>query len=189
MNIIIVIIFNIALQFQTISIPTPSRVIGNSRGWGGGDKKRDKTAKIVKGENEARLVFLEGCVCGWGGWGKGRRLKSKKPKIICGTGPKFFLEQCTDVIVIKLVVFLLLFLDPCINILCHTGQECAVVNGIAACVCKQSCPDHEKPVCGSNGMTFPNHCELHRTACLEGKRISIKYNGTCKGQLSGTSCE
>jgi len=72
--------------------------------------------------------------------------------------------------------------DPCINILCHTGQECAVVNGIAACVCKQSCPDHEKPVCGSNGMTFPNHCELHRTACLEGKRISIKYNGTCKGQ-------
>ena len=30
-------------------------------------------------------------------------------------------------------------------------------------------------------MTFPNHCELHRTACLEGKKISIKHDGRCKG--------
>ena len=30
-------------------------------------------------------------------------------------------------------------------------------------------------------MTFPNHCELHRTACLEEKKISIKHDGTCKG--------
>ncbi|XP_078379068.1 follistatin-related protein 1-like [Oculina patagonica] len=72
--------------------------------------------------------------------------------------------------------------DPCINVLCHAGQECVVVDNNAACVCKESCPDHENPVCGSNGITFPNHCELHRTSCLEGKKISIKYDGECKGQ-------
>lgn len=75
-----------------------------------------------------------------------------------------------------------LFLDPCINVLCHAGQECVVVDNNATCMCKESCPDHEKPVCGSNGITFPNHCELHRTSCLEGKKISIKYDGECKGQ-------
>lgn len=72
--------------------------------------------------------------------------------------------------------------DLCINVECHTGQECIAVNGIASCVCKTSCPHHQNPVCGSNGMTYPNHCELHRTACLQGKKISIKNNGICKGQ-------
>ena len=72
-------------------------------------------------------------------------------------------------------------LDPCTNNLCHAGQECAIVGRNASCICKKSCPEHENTVCGSNGMTFPNHCELHRTACLEGKKISIKHDGTCKG--------
>lgn len=72
--------------------------------------------------------------------------------------------------------------DPCINVLCHAGQECVVVDNNTACVCKKSCPDHENLVCGSNGVTFPNHCELHRTSCLEKKNISIKYNGECRGQ-------
>ena len=36
-------------------------------------------------------------------------------------------------------------------------------------------------------MTFPNHCELHRTACLEGKKISIKHDGTCKGVYNTNS--
>ena len=83
---------------------------------------------------------------------------------------------------IHVAVILFAFLDPCINVLCHAGQECVVVDNKAACVCKESCPNHEKPVCGSNGITFPNHCELHRTSCSEGKKISIKYNGECKGQ-------
>lgn len=72
--------------------------------------------------------------------------------------------------------------DPCTNILCHAGQECSIVGRNAACICKKSCPESENTVCGSNGITFPNHCELHRTACLEGKKISIKHDGTCKGQ-------
>ena len=75
----------------------------------------------------------------------------------------------------------LLFLDPCINVLCRTGQECVSVSGMVVCVCKKSCPAHENPICGSNGMTFPNHCELHKTACLQNKKIYIKHNGTCKG--------
>lgn len=71
--------------------------------------------------------------------------------------------------------------DLCLDVLCHAGQDCLVHNEIASCICKKSCPDHDNPVCGSNGMTFPNHCELHRTACLQGKKISVKHNGMCKG--------
>ena len=73
-------------------------------------------------------------------------------------------------------------LDLCINVLCHAGEECIVIDNNAACMCKKSCPNHEKPVCGSNGMTYPNHCELHKTACLEEKKLSIKYMGACRGQ-------
>lgn len=72
--------------------------------------------------------------------------------------------------------------DLCINVLCHAGEECIVIDNNAACMCKKSCPNHEKPVCGSNGMTYPNHCELHKTACLEEKKLSIKYMGACRGQ-------
>ena len=84
-------------------------------------------------------------------------------------------------IIISIFVSWILILDPCTNILCHAGQECAIVGRNAACNCKKSCPESENTVCGSNGITFPNHCELHRTACLEGKKISIKHDGTCKG--------
>lgn len=72
--------------------------------------------------------------------------------------------------------------ELCRNVLCHSGQDCLVTKGIASCICKKSCPGHENPVCGSNGMTFPNHCELHRTACLQGKKIAIKHRGICKGR-------
>lgn len=72
--------------------------------------------------------------------------------------------------------------DLCMNVLCHAGEECLVIDNNAVCVCKKSCPNHDKPVCGSNGMTYPNHCELHRTACLEEKKISIKYVGACREQ-------
>lgn len=91
------------------------------------------------------------------------------------TGESRFVEQDKESLDIKNE-------DPCVNVLCHAGQECVVVDSNTACVCRKSCPDHENPVCGSNGMTFPNHCELHRTSCLERKKIAIKYDGECKGQ-------
>lgn len=46
----------------------------------------------------------------------------------------------------------------------------------------QQCKPHKRPVCGSNGKTYLNHCELHRDACLTGSKIQVDYDGHCKGK-------
>ncbi|KAF4804930.1 Follistatin-related protein 1 [Turdus rufiventris] len=46
------------------------------------------------------------------------------------------------------------------------------------------CHPHKRPVCGSNGKTYLNHCELHRDACLTGSKIQVDYDGHCKEKKS-----
>ncbi|MBN3281800.1 FSTL1 protein, partial [Polyodon spathula] len=44
----------------------------------------------------------------------------------------------------------------------------------------QQCKPHKRPVCGSNGKTYRNHCELHRDACLTGLKIQVSHDGHCE---------
>jgi len=53
----------------------------------------------------------------------------------------------------------------------------------------QQCKPHKRPVCGSNGKTYLNHCELHRDACLTGSKIQVDYDGHCKGNAVSGSGE
>lgn len=46
----------------------------------------------------------------------------------------------------------------------------------------QSCKPHKRSVCGSNGKTYRNHCELHRDACLTGLKIQVAHDGHCQGR-------
>ena len=39
---------------------------------------------------------------------------------------------------------------------------------MAVCICQRKCPDRRHPVCGSDGVAYENHCELHREACIQG---------------------
>lgn len=48
----------------------------------------------------------------------------------------------------------------------------------------QSCKPHKRSVCGSNGKTYRNHCELHRDACLTGLKIQVAHDGHCQGTSS-----
>lgn len=52
----------------------------------------------------------------------------------------------------------------------------------------QKCKPHKRPVCGSNGKTYLNHCELHRDACLTGSKIQVDYDGHCKGNPGKEGC-
>ncbi|NXX81462.1 FSTL1 protein, partial [Urocolius indicus] len=70
----------------------------------------------------------------------------------------------------------------CANVFCGAGRECAVTEkGEPTCLCIEQCKPHKRPVCGSNGKTYLNHCELHRDACLTGSKIQVDYDGHCKG--------
>jgi hypothetical protein len=41
--------------------------------------------------------------------------------------------------------------------------------------------------CGSDGVSYDNHCELHRTACVEGRPISPLHPGFCRLALTSSS--
>ncbi|XP_033028947.1 follistatin-related protein 1 [Lacerta agilis] len=69
----------------------------------------------------------------------------------------------------------------CANVFCGAGRECAVTEkSEPTCLCIERCKPHKRPVCGSNGKTYLNHCELHRDACLTGSKIQVDYDGHCK---------
>uniref|UniRef100_A0A452HEW4 Follistatin-related protein 1 n=1 Tax=Gopherus agassizii TaxID=38772 RepID=A0A452HEW4_9SAUR len=73
----------------------------------------------------------------------------------------------------------------CANVFCGAGRECAVTEkGEPSCLCIEQCKPHKRPVCGSNGKTYLNHCELHRDACLTGSKIQVDYDGHCKERKS-----
>lgn len=69
-------------------------------------------------------------------------------------------------------------------------SSCAKEAGkmLSSLVLSQQCKPHKRPVCGSNGKTYLNHCELHRDACLTGSKIQVDYDGHCKGNpVSGSN--
>ncbi|MBN3295454.1 FSTL5 protein, partial [Amia calva] len=70
---------------------------------------------------------------------------------------------------------------PCENKYCGLGRHCVVDKETrqGQCVCLDHCKPHYKPVCGSDGELYPNHCELHRAACLKKQRITIVHSEDC----------
>ncbi|KRX74274.1 Follistatin-related protein 5 [Trichinella sp. T6] len=70
--------------------------------------------------------------------------------------------------------------DLCRTVFCNRGEECILENDAAKCKCITSCYHNDRPVCGSNGVTYPSRCHLHREACLEEIRIKILHKGECK---------
>uniref|UniRef100_A0A1Y1K1I9 Follistatin-related protein 5 n=2 Tax=Photinus pyralis TaxID=7054 RepID=A0A1Y1K1I9_PHOPY len=74
----------------------------------------------------------------------------------------------------------LLETSPCLVHYCMKGHECTLTeDGEAKCVCQRQCNVHHKLVCGSDGHIYPNHCELHRAACLTNTAISIERGVHC----------
>ena len=67
-------------------------------------------------------------------------------------------------------------LDPCSNVVCHHGSQCK--NG--DCICDISCfGEPSEPICGSDGVTYLNLCQLKKTQCEKQIPISMQYMGLC----------
>lgn len=72
-------------------------------------------------------------------------------------------------------------LVSCENKYCGLGRHCVIrrETGQAECACMNLCKRHYKPVCGSDGEFYTNHCEVHRAACLKKQKIAIVHNEDC----------
>uniref|UniRef100_F6YQM8 Follistatin-related protein 5 n=1 Tax=Ciona intestinalis TaxID=7719 RepID=F6YQM8_CIOIN len=70
---------------------------------------------------------------------------------------------------------------PCYFKRCYLGQKCEVDQrtGRASCVCKSHCKAIKKPVCGTDGLYYENHCEMHRAACVIGQDIYDARHKDC----------
>lgn len=72
------------------------------------------------------------------------------------------------------------FLDLCQNVHCMHGARCER----GRCVCQFDCPDDYDPVCGSDGSTYRNDCEMRRGACTKAIHLSTVFYGECDRTLS-----
>ncbi|XP_011886523.1 PREDICTED: agrin isoform X3 [Cercocebus atys] len=70
----------------------------------------------------------------------------------------------------------------CAEMRCEFGALCVEESGSAHCVCPMlTCPEaNVTKVCGSDGVTYGNECQLKTIACRQGLQISIQSLGPCQ---------
>ncbi|KAK2717589.1 hypothetical protein QYM36_006385, partial [Artemia franciscana] len=71
-------------------------------------------------------------------------------------------------------------INPCLNSPCRQQEDCSLnPAGIPVCSCPSPCDPVFKPVCGSDGRTYENECEVRRNSCLSKKNIDVAYYDGC----------
>ncbi|XP_036359766.1 agrin isoform X5 [Octopus sinensis] len=69
--------------------------------------------------------------------------------------------------------------NPCAN-KCRKYERCNINRqGVAECVCPTSCEPVLRPICGSDGVTYDNECQLQKDACQNELPIILKQRGPC----------
>lgn len=95
-------------------------------------------------------------------------------------------------------IILYIFSASCRFVQCSNGKHCVEdQNSMPHCViCAKKCPDKStsiksllqnphsasKLVCGVDGVTYKNLCELKQAVCLLGRAIQVAYRGPCIGK-------
>ena len=70
--------------------------------------------------------------------------------------------------------------NPCTSLKCAPNRDCSIDHmGFARCVCPMPCQQTMQLVCGSDGITYDNSCELKRQTCLLNTYATLLHHGPC----------
>uniref|UniRef100_A0A7N8X2P6 Agrin n=1 Tax=Mastacembelus armatus TaxID=205130 RepID=A0A7N8X2P6_9TELE len=91
---------------------------------------------------------------------------------VCPDGSKMGMNGCPDAP------------TSCEEIVCRFGASCIEVNGQSHCECPSpDCDEKNKSkVCGSDGVTYADQCQLRTIACRQDKDVTVKHFGQCTGE-------
>ncbi|XP_043286401.1 agrin-like isoform X3 [Venturia canescens] len=71
--------------------------------------------------------------------------------------------------------------EPCEKTYCAWGAICVVSeSGRAQCQCPVDCPTIPAPVCGTDDVTYTNHCQLRQASCQRRKNTRVQHQGACE---------
>uniref|UniRef100_A0A8C9T420 Agrin n=1 Tax=Scleropages formosus TaxID=113540 RepID=A0A8C9T420_SCLFO len=70
----------------------------------------------------------------------------------------------------------------CSELTCKFGASCVELEGQAHCECPlPDCPEgNQIKVCGSDGVTYADRCQLRTIACRQDKNITVAHEGHCR---------
>ena len=86
-----------------------------------------------------------------------------------------------DLNVCRNVVCFYCFLGPCKGRMCDFNAECvATREGTALCRCPERCFAVPKRVCGSDGRTYRDECEMKRASCIKRQPIVAQKQEECR---------
>uniref|UniRef100_A0A4W4G296 Agrin n=1 Tax=Electrophorus electricus TaxID=8005 RepID=A0A4W4G296_ELEEL len=73
----------------------------------------------------------------------------------------------------------------CAHLQCPYGASCVEGGGQARCQCPPPNCDQKNrtKVCGSDGLTYADQCQLRTLACRQDKEITVKHLGHCKESI------